>query len=45
MDFLGFVFFVECSKKETSHYQAFRNYNTDDVSFVKQRQKIDPIYS
>ena len=40
MHFLGFVFFVEYSKAQTSHYQAFGNQIMVDPSFVEQCQEI-----
>ena len=40
MHFLGFVFFVEYSKEETSRYHSFGNQNIDDLSFVNQYQQI-----
>ena len=40
MHFLGFVFFEEYSKEETSYYQAFGNHSMDEPSLVKQYQEI-----
>ena len=38
MDFLGFVFFVEYSKEDASHFQAFGNQGRHDRTCKRARE-------